>query len=106
MALSFADSIKNNTESTPMELKASIIENSSLMTLEEEHGIEVYSDDSGNWQQHTGYVRYQSFSDDDISIINDNKDIVETPSQEETTDNDDNINGGLEDPVENPEQEW
>lgn len=40
-------------------------------------------------------------------IISDNKDIVETPSQEETTDNDDdNINGGLEDPVENPEQEW
>lgn len=39
-------------------------------------------------------------------IINDNKDIVETPTQEETTDNDDNINGGLEDPVENPEQEW
>ena len=39
-------------------------------------------------------------------IVNDNKDIVETPSQEETTDNDDNINGGLEDPVENPEQEW
>lgn len=40
-------------------------------------------------------------------IVNDNKDIVETPSQDETTDNDDdNINGGLEDPVENPEQEW
>lgn len=40
-------------------------------------------------------------------IINDNKDIVETPTHEETTDNDDdNINGGLEDPVENPEQEW
>ena len=39
-------------------------------------------------------------------IVNDNKDIVETQSQEETTDNDDNINGGLEDPVENPEQEW
>ena len=39
--------------------------------------------------------------------INDNKDIVETPTQEETTDNDDdNITGGLEDPVENPEQEW
>lgn len=39
-------------------------------------------------------------------IINDNKDIVETPTQEETTDNDDNINGNLEDPVETPEQEW
>lgn len=39
-------------------------------------------------------------------IIDDNKDIVETPTQEETTDNDDNINGDLEDPVENPEQEW
>jgi hypothetical protein len=39
-------------------------------------------------------------------IINDNKDIVENPTQEETTDNDDNINDGLEDPVENPEQEW
>lgn len=39
-------------------------------------------------------------------IINDNKDIVETPTQEETIDNDDNINGDLEDPVENPEQEW
>ena len=39
-------------------------------------------------------------------IINDNKDIVETLTQEETTDNDDNINGDLEDPVETPEQEW
>lgn len=42
-------------------------------------------------------------------VINDNKDIVETPVTEETTGNEndnDNITGGLEDPVENPEQEW
>ena len=46
------------------------------MTLDENYGIAAYSGDDGNWQQHNGYVRYSSFSDDNISIINDTKDIA------------------------------
>ena len=44
-------------------------------SLADEVGIAAYSGDGGNWQEHTGYVRYSSFSDDNISIINDEKDI-------------------------------
>jgi len=75
MALSFADSLKNHTEPLTIESEP-VIADTSLMTLEEDYGFEAYSGDDGNWQQHTDYVRYYSFSDDNISVINDNKDIA------------------------------
>ena len=76
MAISFEESLKNHIESAPVELKVTSVADASLMTLEEDYGIEAYSGNDGSWQQHTDYVHYYSFSDDNISTVNDNKDIV------------------------------
>ena len=46
-----------------------------VMTLDEVGGIAAYSGDGGNWQQHSDYVRYTYFSDDNISTVSDEKDI-------------------------------
>ena len=83
MALSFADSMKNHVESVSVKPESAVVETTdfSLMTLEENHGIEVYSGDDGSWQQHNDYVRYYSFSDDNISVINENKDITLSDKQ-------------------------
>jgi hypothetical protein len=81
MSLSFEESLqkhKNNIANTTMRnITPVAIENAntSVMTLEDNSGIAVYSDDGGNWQEHSGYVRYSHFSDDDISLISENKDI-------------------------------
>lgn len=82
MSLSFEESLKNNAVNVvknniapavaPMAIG---VEDDAIMTLDESYGIAAYSGDGGNWQQHNGYVRYSSFSDDNISIINDTKDI-------------------------------
>ena len=80
MSLSFEDSLKNNNMAvTSMEPKKIMTVDDviapSVMTLEENNGIVAYSGDDGNWQQHRDYTYYSSFSDEDISTINDNKDI-------------------------------
>lgn len=46
-----------------------------VMTLDEVGGIAAYSGDGGNWQQHSDYVRYTYFYDDNISTVSDEKDI-------------------------------
>lgn len=74
MALSFEDSLKNREEPLMTKSESAIV-NSPLMTLEENQEIKVYSDDGGNWQQHTDYVRYYNFADDNISIIDESKNI-------------------------------
>lgn len=82
MALSFSDSLKKHTESIDNQTKLMAVESepavvdAPLMTLEEDYGFEVYSGDDGSWQQHTDYVRYYNLSDDNISTINDKKDIL------------------------------
>ena len=88
MALSFKDSLKKNAENltiqsasvsaaTPMVATDDIaVTDTDIMTLEEVGGIAAYAGDDGNWQQHNGYVRYSVFSDDNLSIINDKKDIA------------------------------
>lgn len=91
MSLSFEESLRNNIANTvikkavpasaPVVNDTSVvadmgIANDSIMTLDENYGIAAYSGDDGNWQQHAGYVYYSSFSDDNISIINDKKDIM------------------------------
>ena len=85
MSLSFEESLKKNVTNTVTEnvvATTDIIPNdisiadTSIMTLDENYGIAAYSGEDGNWQQHTGYVRYSTFSDDNISIINDKKDIM------------------------------
>lgn len=88
MGLSFKDSLKKNAESTvinpvsatpsiaPMVANDTNVADMSVMTLNEVGGIAAYSGDDGNWQQHNSYVRYSVFSDDNLSTVNDEKDIV------------------------------
>lgn len=82
MALSFSDSLKKHTEAIDNQTKLIAVESEPavmdvpLMTLEENQGFEVYSGDDGSWQQHADYVRYFNLSDDNISTINDRKEIA------------------------------
>lgn len=88
MALSFKDSLKK-AESTivnPVNIAPAVeltvntddvaVADANIMTLEDVSGIAAYSGDGGNWQEHSGYVRYSAFSDDNLSIINEKKDIT------------------------------
>ena len=90
MALSFKDSLKKNVEAnmvkamnvapTAMPMVASDVVadteiDNGVMTLDETSGIAAYAGDDGNWQQHNGYTYYRIFSDDNLSIINDEKNI-------------------------------
>ena len=85
MSLSFEESLRKNIANTSIEntvAETAMIADDisvaipSIMTLNESYGIAAYSGDDGNWQQHTDYVRYSSFSDDNISVISDKKDIT------------------------------
>ena len=88
LGLSFEDSLKNSSAKNiattiPQNVEAAAImtadnmsvDSPSIMTLDESYGIAAYAGDDGNWHQHTGYVYYSTFSDDNISIISDTKDI-------------------------------
>lgn len=75
MALSFSDSLKKYTEAIAVESEPAVVD-VPLMTLEENQGFEVYAADDGSWQQHADYVRYFNLSDDNISTINDRKEIT------------------------------
>ena len=90
MSLSFEESLKKNVANTVVESAIATanmiaddigVADNSIMTLDESYGIAAYSGDDGNWQQHNSYVRYSSFSDDNISVINDTKDIALDPKQ-------------------------
>ena len=88
MALSFKDSLKKHVESAVVEpmsiapatismsVKDASVADTGIMTLDENYGIAAYSGDGGNWQQHNSYVRYSVFSDDNLSTVSDEKDIV------------------------------
>ena len=94
MPLSFEESLKKNVASSTvksvampsmasMEIESDMnvmtdinMANASVMTLDENYGIAAYAGNDGNWQQHNSYVRYSVFSDDNISVINDKKDII------------------------------
>ena len=79
MSLSFEESLKmnndNNIATADVTVENIDIAMPAVMTLDEMPMIAAYSGDDGNWQQHPDYVRYTSFSDDNISTINDTKDI-------------------------------
>ena len=95
MSLSFEDSLKKNVANATNNIAVSAsapivnmdvvadmsIADNSIMTLDEDYGIAAYAGDDGNWQQHNSYVRYSAFSDDNISVINDTKDITLDPKQ-------------------------
>ena len=100
MSLSFKDSLKKNIETVAIEtentmetenIEASIATmsiddmpmgvndmdvNASIMTLDEVGGIAAYAGDDGNWIEDKKYVRYTQFSDNNISTVNDKKDIL------------------------------
>lgn len=86
MSLSFKDSLKkSNTvvvaNAKPMVATATMaiddisVDTPAIMTLDETPMVAAYAGDDGSWQQHQGYVYYSVFSDNNISIINDTKDI-------------------------------
>jgi hypothetical protein len=78
--MSFSKTLKNAQSTSMMSLKtASPIsyEEPAVMSLSlEDELIAAYSGDDGNWQQHNSYVRYSVFSDDNLSTVSDEKDIV------------------------------
>ena len=90
MSLSFEESLKNNNKNkiatTEINSEDDVVVATdiddmsaalpSVMTLDETFAIAAYSGDDGNWQQDSKYVYYSSFSDDNISIINEKKDIA------------------------------
>ena len=85
MSISFKDSLKKESENNAVATMAVAAMNidepatmtmaSSIMTLEENQPIAAYSGDDGDWYQHPDYKYYHVFSDDNLSIINDKKDI-------------------------------
>ena len=91
MSLSFEESLKKYAANTPIEnatVTPAMVDGDMnaasplIMTLDEsDYGIAAYSGDGGNWQQHADYVRYSSFSDDNISVISDKKDIALNENQ-------------------------
>ena len=87
MSLSFKDSLEKNNEIKPVVATESAtaaafsvddmnVEPFGVMTLDENYGIAAYAGDGGSWTQHTGYVYYSTFSDDNLSTINDKKEIT------------------------------
>ena len=83
MALSFEESLKKIVENNIAAPKAAMIDideagvsPAGVMTLEEMQPIAAYSGEDGNWQEHNSYKRFLVFSDDNLSVINDKKEIV------------------------------
>ena len=87
MSLSFKDSLEKNNEIKPVVTTESAtaaafsvddmnVEPFGVMTLDENYGIAAYAGDDGSWTQHTNYVYYSTFSDDNLSTINDKKEIA------------------------------
>ena len=102
MALSFEDSIKRAKAEAEAQMAVAAVANESIavasvdlpsvMTLEaygastvgEDSLIAAYSGDDGNWTQdydYTSYTTYVKYNDDDVSKIDDNKNIVLSKKQ-------------------------
>ena len=84
MSLSFKDSLEKNNETIVATESATVaafnvddmnIESLDIMTLDENYGIAAYAGDDGSWVQHSGYTYYSSFYDDNLSVVNDKKEI-------------------------------
>ena len=86
MGLSFKDSLAKSAEVTSItstevgavaaRMNDIAVADASIMTLDEDYGIAAYAGNDGNWQEHTSYVRYSVFSDDNLSTVGDEKDII------------------------------
>ena len=84
MSLSFEDSLKKNnnnenniatTEIIAEDMNIAMPVAPMVMSLNEDFGIAAYAGDDGSWTQHSGYTYYSTFSDDNLSVINDKKEI-------------------------------
>lgn len=86
MSLSFKDSLEKNNEVKPVVATESAtvatfnvedmnVEPFGVTTLDEDYGVAAYAGDDGNWTQHSGYTYYSSFYDDNLSVVNDKKEI-------------------------------
>lgn len=83
MSLSFEDSLKknnndnneNNIATANMVAEDAGVAISSIMAQDEIYGVAAYSGDDGSWYQHSGYTYYSSFYDDNLSVVNDKKEI-------------------------------
>lgn len=78
MALSFEESKKLYAQQITTPIAMSLRSGASdagIMILNETNQIAAYTGNDGNWTQHPNYVYYSAFSDDNISIISDTKDI-------------------------------
>jgi len=69
MAISFAQSAQNSASTTTVE------DTPSVMTLSEDYGYAVYSED-GNWTPDAKYLHYIDYSDDEISTVDEHKNII------------------------------
>lgn len=99
MSLSFEDSLKQNATNNMATIKNEDIEAAAVMSVDEMNMdspsimtldampmmMAAYSGDGGNWQQHADYVRYANFSDNNISVINEDKDISLNAKQHNIT---------------------
>ena len=84
MSLSFKDSLEKNNETIVATESATAaafnvddmsIASPAIMAQDEIYGIAAYAGDDGNWYQHSGYTYYSSFYDDNLSVVNDKKEI-------------------------------
>lgn len=71
MGLSFEDSLKNSAVSEDNSIS---LMSAPVAVESGDFNVAVYASNE-NWQRHKDYVYYSSFSDDNISTINDSKDI-------------------------------
>lgn len=85
MSLSFKDSlesVKNNTSTTSEEFAVTMTSMDNIvaptpvvMTEDTNYDAVAYSGDDGSWYQHSGYEYYSSFYDDNLSVVDDKKEI-------------------------------
>ena len=85
MSLSFEDSLKKALKEREVvaNIENATASNTPVMTLEsydiaedEDNIIAAYSGDDGNWVQHTNYKYYSDYFDDNVSIVDDKKNIT------------------------------
>ena len=71
MSLSFEESFKNNSENN-----VATADMVATMNIDDNSSVATYSGSDGNWRQHSDYVTYSAFYDENVSVVDDVKDIT------------------------------
>ena len=71
MSLSFEESFKNNSENN-----VATADMVATMNIDDNSSVVAYSESGGNWRQHSDYVIYSAFYDENVSVVDDVKDIT------------------------------